>query len=149
MSRSRIPESRMLGNPQVRFGGGQTKKEQQRHLVGWLPTFDNINQEALLLRLHTYSAMRCLIKAWLKAGVLEGTDFSPTEAGTPQGGVVSPLLANIALHGIEEVAASVCRKKREQPVLLRYSDDFLIFHPGQAKKRLNGIRGTSKSGSGT
>src|SRR6266566_419754 len=34
MSRSRIPESRMLGNPQVRFGGGQTKKEQQRHLVG-------------------------------------------------------------------------------------------------------------------
>ena len=37
MSRSRLLESRMLGNPQVRFGGGQTKKEQQCHLVGWLP----------------------------------------------------------------------------------------------------------------
>src|SRR6266849_1214492 len=76
--------------------------------------FDHINQEALLRRLHTYSAMRHMIRAWLKAGVREGADFSPTEAGTPQGGVVSPLLANIALHGIEEVAASVCRKKREQ-----------------------------------
>src|SRR5215470_8830940 len=52
--------------------------------------FDNINQEALLLKLHTYSAMRHLIRAWLKAGVLEGTDFSPTETGTPQGGVVTP-----------------------------------------------------------
>jgi RNA-directed DNA polymerase len=93
--------------------------------------FDNISQEALLLRLHTYSAMRHMIKAWLKAGVLEGGDFSPTEAGTPQGGVVSPLLANIALHGMEEVAASVCRKKREQPVLIRYADDFLIFHPSK------------------
>lgn len=131
MSRSRILESRMLENPQVRFGGGQTKKEQQCHLVGWLPTFDNINHQALLLKLHTYSAMRHMIKTWLKAGVLEGVNFSPTEAGTPQGGVVSPLLANIALHGIEEAAASVCRKKREQPVLIRYADDFLIFHPNK------------------
>jgi RNA-directed DNA polymerase len=93
--------------------------------------FDTINQEALLLRLHTYSAMRHMIKAWLKAGVLEGADFSPTEAGTPQGGVVSPLLANVALHGIEEVAASVCRKKREQPVLIRYADDFLSATRGR------------------
>src|SRR3989442_15869006 len=45
------------------------------------------------------------------------------------GGVVSPLLANIALHGLEEVAAKVGHKKREQPVLIRYADDFLIFLP--------------------
>ena len=87
--------------------------------------FDNIDQEALLLRLHTYSSMRHMIKAWLRAGVLEGADFSPTEAGTPQGGVVSPLLANIALHGMEEVAARVSHKKREQPVLIRCADDFV------------------------
>lgn len=93
--------------------------------------FDNINQEALLQKLHTYSAMRQMIKAWLKAGVLDGVDFSPTETGTPQGGVVSPVVANIALHGIEEVVAAVCRKKREQPVLIRYADDFLIFHPSK------------------
>src|SRR5258708_5232635 len=91
--------------------------------------FDHINQEALVLKLRTYSTMRHMIKAWLKGGVLEGVEFSPTEAGTPQGGVVSPLLANIALHGLEEVAAKVCHKKREQPVLIRYADDFLIFHP--------------------
>jgi RNA-directed DNA polymerase len=91
--------------------------------------FDNINQEALLKKLHTYSAMRQLVKAWLKAGVLEGVEFSPTEAGTPQGGVVSPLLANIALHGLEEAAAKAYRKKKEKPVLIRYADDFLIFHP--------------------
>ncbi len=81
----------MLGNPQVRFGGGQTKKEQQRHLVGWLPTFDNINQEALIRKLHTYTAIRQAVKGWLKAGVLEGEVFTPTELGTPQGGVISPL----------------------------------------------------------
>jgi RNA-directed DNA polymerase len=91
--------------------------------------FDNINQEALLKKLHTYSAMRHLVKAWLKAGVLEGVEFSPTEAGTPQGGVVSPLLANIALHGLEETASNAYRKKQEKPVLIRYADDFLILHP--------------------
>ena len=47
--------------------------------------FDNINQEALLEKLHTYTAMRHTIKGWLKAGVLENGVFTPTEAGTPQG----------------------------------------------------------------
>ena len=69
--------------------------------------------------------MRQLVKAWLKAGVLEGVEFSPTEAGTPQGGVVSPLLANIALHGLEETASNAYRKKQEKPVLIRYADDFV------------------------
>src|SRR6266699_442814 len=101
MSRNRLLESRMLGNPQVRFGGGQTKKEQQCHLVGWLPTFDNISQEALLAKLHTSPLLRKAVKGWLKAGVMEGCTFSPTEVGTPQGGVVSPLLMNVALHGME------------------------------------------------
>src|SRR2546421_12677722 len=101
MSRSRIPESRMLENPQVRFGGSQTKKEQQCHLVGWLPTFDHIHQEKLLEKLQTYPMMRHAIQTWLKAGVMEGQEFSPTESGTPQGGVISPLLMNIALHGME------------------------------------------------
>ncbi len=91
--------------------------------------FDHINQEALLKKLQTYSVMRHMIQAWLKAGVLEGEEFSPTEAGTPQGGVVSPLLANIALHGLEEAVTKVYRKKKEKPVLIRYADDFLIFHP--------------------
>jgi RNA-directed DNA polymerase len=64
--------------------------------------FDNIDQEALVAKLQTYSAMRQSVKGWLKAGVLEEGVFTPTEKGTPQGGVISPLLANIALHGMEE-----------------------------------------------
>jgi len=90
--------------------------------------FDNIDQNALLEKLRTYPQLRYLIKGWLKAGVLEGVDFSPTEAGTPQGGPLSPLLANIALHGMEKAAASVCSKKKGQPILIRYADDFVIVH---------------------
>ena len=44
-----------------------------------------------------------MIEGWLKAGAFTGEVFTPTEMGTPQGGVVSPLLANIALHGIEDL----------------------------------------------
>jgi RNA-directed DNA polymerase len=97
--------------------------------------FDNINQEALLQKLKTYPTMRHAVKAWLKAGVLEGVDFTPAEMGTPQGGVVSPLLANIALHGLEAAAASVYRNKRRKPILIRYADDFVILHP--EKERLD------------
>jgi RNA-directed DNA polymerase len=90
--------------------------------------FDNIKQGVLLVKLQTSSTVRRVIKSWLKAGVLEGGVFSPTEAGTPQGGGVSPLLANIALHGME-TAVKGNRKEREQPVLIRYADDFLVLHP--------------------
>src|SRR5581483_2427804 len=51
--------------------------------------FDHIHQEKLLKKLQTYPAMRHVIQAWLKAGVMEGQEFSPTESGTPQGGVIS------------------------------------------------------------
>src|SRR5258708_39104876 len=60
--------------------------------------FDNINQTALLAKLHTFPLVRQTIRASLKAGVMEGTVFTPTEAGAPQGGGISPLLANIAGH---------------------------------------------------
>src|SRR5437764_9144352 len=53
--------------------------------------FDTINQQALLLKLQTSSTLRWVIKSWLKAGVLEGEIFSPTEAGTPQGGLCKAL----------------------------------------------------------
>ena len=47
---------------------------------------------------------RGMIRQWLKAGVVENGRFAPTEDGTPQGGVVSPVLLNVALHGMEEAA---------------------------------------------
>jgi RNA-directed DNA polymerase len=78
---------------------------------------------------------RDLIRAWLKAGVFEkGKGFAPTEEGTPQGGVISPLLLNVALHGLEEAAGARYRKTGPQagitmpgaPVLVRYADDFAV-----------------------
>ena len=97
--------------------------------------FDNINHQALLENLCTYPAMRRLIKGWLKAGVMEAVDFTPTETGTPQGGVISPLLANIALYGMEEAVlkAYTGEKKapsarRGAPHLIRYADDFVVLH---------------------
>jgi RNA-directed DNA polymerase len=92
--------------------------------------FDNIDHQALLGKLRTYPAMRRLVKGWLKAGVMEGLDLSPTSAGTPQGGVVSPLLMNIALHGMEETVIEAymgekktVRVRQRAPKLIRYADD--------------------------
>ena len=91
--------------------------------------FDHINQEALLEKLHTYTAMRHAVKGWLKAGVVDNGVFAPTEAGTPQGGTVSPLLANIALQGMEDAILSPRNRKHvEQPILVRYADDFVVLH---------------------
>src|SRR5216684_2674440 len=68
-------------------------------------------------------------KAGGSAGVLEDGMVAPTEAGTPQGGTISPLLANIALHGMEEVLQSKRnRKHQEQPILVRYADDLVLLH---------------------
>src|SRR6266567_1419452 len=63
--------------------------------------FDRINHQALLDKLSTTPRLRQVIKAWLKAGVMENGTLFPTEEGSPQGGVISPLLANVALHGLE------------------------------------------------
>src|SRR5262249_36650243 len=69
--------------------------------------FDRIDHDRLIMALGSFPA-RDMIREWLKAGVFEkGKGFAPTEEGTPQGGVISPLLLNVALHGLEE-AAGVC-----------------------------------------
>jgi len=97
--------------------------------------FDTIDHEALLKKLNTYPKLTHLIKGWLKAGVMEGLDFTPTERGTPQGGVISPLLANIALHGLEQTISEGYGKSRaaEKPLLIRYADDFVILHSEEAE----------------
>ena len=91
--------------------------------------FDNIDHASLLRTIGNFPA-RELLKQWLKAGVMEDGVFAPTESGTPQGGVVSPLLANIALHGMEEALG--IRYDRQgynygKRALIRYADDFLVF----------------------
>ncbi len=99
--------------------------------------FDRIDHQALLDKIDTFPLLRHLIKGWLKAGVMDGGQLFPTEAGTPQGGVLSPLLANIALHGLEEtVTVAFPHRKKVHgrtenwtPIVIRYADDFIVLHP--------------------
>ena len=107
--------------------------------------FDRIDHEALLNKLNTFPTIRRQVRAWLKAGVLDDKQWFPTSVseagartratGTPQGGVISPLLANIALHGMEERIKQYAEtlkgrkfKNRQQLSLIRYADDFVILH---------------------
>jgi RNA-directed DNA polymerase len=96
--------------------------------------FDRIDHDHLLAQLGTFPA-RGLVEGWLKAGVLERGQFAPTEEGTPQGGVVSPVLLNVALHGLEGAAGVRYRKLgthaaesvEGSPVLIRYADDLVVL----------------------
>lgn len=97
--------------------------------------FDNINHDKLLNKLNTYPQLRRQVKAWLKSGVMDKDTLTDTDKGTPQGGVISPLMANIALHGMElevkKYARSLKGKKKNNEgnlSLIRYADDFVILH---------------------
>ena len=69
-----------------------------------------------------------LIQKWLKAGVLEEGSWTPSEEGTPQGGLISPVLANIYLHYTFDLWAHQWRKRsaRGEVILVRYADDFVV-----------------------
>ena len=99
--------------------------------------FDKINHDKLLAKMDTFPKLRRQVRAWLKSDVCDFVkhERTPTVAGTPQGGVVSPLLANIALHGMEERIkeyAATWRGGRDNNKkslsLTRYADDFVIIH---------------------
>jgi RNA-directed DNA polymerase len=91
--------------------------------------FDNIAHEPLIKTIGNFPA-RKLIQQWLKAGYVEKCVFHDTESGVPQGGIISPLLANIALHGMES-AQGIRYSKAGQSIgnrsILRYADDLVIF----------------------
>jgi RNA-directed DNA polymerase len=89
--------------------------------------FDRIDHQALLDKLHASPSLRRCIKGWLKAGILEEEQLFPSVAGTPQGGPLSPLLANVALHGLETTITSQWKTK-EKPSVIRFADDFVIMH---------------------
>ena len=97
--------------------------------------FDCIDHKALLSKIHTYPTLSRQIKKWLKAGYCVEKELFPTNEGTPQGGVISPLLANIALHGMEnrikqyaETIKGTKTNNRTALSLIRYADDFVIIH---------------------
>ena len=105
--------------------------------------FDRIDHERLLSAVGTFLA-RGLIGQWLTAGVIDRGRFAPTGEGTPQGGVVSPLLLNVALHGMEAAAGVRYRTvgrhagktMPDSPVVVRYADDLvaMCFSRAQAEE---------------
>jgi RNA-directed DNA polymerase len=105
--------------------------------------FDKIDHTALLNKIGFTGKYRKQIQYWLEAGVLDEGTFQKTTEGTPQGGVISPLLANIALHGLEThlkhcfkdipvyyATGTKVRPARAHETLhvIRYADDFVILH---------------------
>lgn len=107
--------------------------------------FDNIDHSKLVGKLDTFPLLRVQVEAWLRAGIMQGfaderPEMSPSLVGTPQGGIVSPLLANVALHGLEtEVknhfagtlydgpTKTAVRDRRKQVGVVRYADDFVVI----------------------
>jgi RNA-directed DNA polymerase len=83
--------------------------------------FDNIAHEAILRQIGNFPR-KARIEGWLKAGFIHQGDYTPTEMGTPQGGVISPLLANIGLHGLEDFIKAANKKLG----VVRYADDFIV-----------------------
>lgn len=107
--------------------------------------FEDIEHNPLLDKLDTFPAMKTQISAWLKAGIMDGyanrnKEIYETDKGTPQGGIISPLLANIALHGLENHLKDFVtqfksynknrgtRAKQKALSVIRYADDFLLIH---------------------
>lgn len=111
--------------------------------------FDNINQKVLLKKLNTTPTFKKIIKGWLKAGIMENRNFKATETGTIQGGAISPLLACIALHGLEthlketlsNELVQYMKKKQGKAIshktaqhnisIIFYADDFVIIHESE------------------
>ena len=109
--------------------------------------FDKINHDWLLLNTPMETKV---LKSWLKAGYIESSVLFPTEKGTPQGGVISPTLANLTLNGLEnfllkrfkpgyDISSNGKRVKRATRInVVRYADDFIIT--GRSQRQLERIK---------
>ena len=100
--------------------------------------FDSISHEWMLKFVqHRVADRRILrlLQKWLKAGVMEEGEWSETEKGTPQGAVISPLLANIYLHYVFDLWVQAWRKKhaRGEVVVVRYADDTVLGFQSQTE----------------
>jgi len=89
--------------------------------------FDNISHDALQNKLRATAPIQRLVGQWLKAEILAGDVWQETKTGVPQGGVISPLLCNIALHGFEQAVIEQTPLSN-RATLIRYADDFVILH---------------------
>ncbi len=127
--------------------GTLVKQKGKRGQPGWIldadisKCFDNIDHGALLGKIGAFP-FRAVIWSWLKSGAISKVGFEQTERGTPQGGIISPLLANITLDGMERLFGIYARtgsylspSKRTGPnkdvSIFRYADDFVVVAPSR------------------
>ncbi len=89
--------------------------------------FDRISHDAILDKLHAIHPIERLVRGWLKAGVLDHGQTIFPGARTAQGGPLSPLLANVALHGLETAIRQAAPAK-SPPGAVRFADDVVILH---------------------
>lgn len=85
--------------------------------------FDNIHHDWLLKHI---PLDKTILQQWLKAGYVETGQWRPTQAGTPQGGIISPLLANMALDGLQQ---AIYFRHGPRFRVIRYADDFIVTGP--------------------
>lgn len=100
--------------------------------------FDNISHEWLLKHV---PMNKNALREWLKAGYVWKKKLFPTESGTPQGGIISPVLSNFALDGMEEILhANFYRRRHHHPKvnLIRYADDFIVT--GESPETLEKVK---------
>jgi RNA-directed DNA polymerase len=101
----------------------------RRHSPQWVlegdikACFDEISHPWLLQHV---LLDRQVLRKWLKAGYWEKAQLFPTRQGTPQGGIISPLLANIALDGMQNAITQAVSKKDDKVTFVRYADDFIV-----------------------
>ncbi len=125
--------------------GTLVQHKNTREQPGWIldadisKCFDTIDHSALLVKLGAFP-FRGTVRSWLKSGAISRIGFERTRRGTTQGGVISPLLANIALDGMERLFGIYSRtgtyvrpSKRSGPnkyvSVFRYADDFVVVAP--------------------
>jgi len=102
-----------------------------KHSVQWIlecdikACFDKISHEWLLKNI---PMEKRILKQWLEAGYMEKQTLFPTSEGTPQGGIISPIAANMALDGLEEAVKQAARNVSKHKIhVVRYADDFVIM----------------------
>src|SRR5262249_61078655 len=125
---------RDLWQQTIQSGGGWVLEVDIRK---FFDTLDHAQLRGLLRRRVRDGVLLRLIDKWLNAGVLEAGSLSYPEAGTPQGGVISPLLANVYLHYVldEWFEQEVKPRLRGRAFLIRYADDFVIGFTDEADAR--------------